>query len=695
MNHLSPIVIFLSSGAFIPGFAQSEPTDTIKSKNLDEVVVEARQQSTSAKVSRYIPDKRVKNAATNAIDLLKRMAIPQLSTAVGSDAVTTAAGEEVSLFINYLPAAQQDIYGLRTTDVKSIEYMDFPDDPRFNGAQHVVNIIVQEYEFGGYTKISDAQFVLSSTGNTAEVFSKFAYRKMVYDLYVRSQTYASVKAGNESYSTFKLPQGDARRDQTLDGDYKSYYLPVTFRAVYNTQKMTVANTLGFTFSDIYQAKYDGSLSITPAHAGDSYRSYLTQPAVSRSLVWNGDYFFILPHAWSLKVAPRLSYDRNSRYSDYRTDIPGSAPIINNAYEDILSGSLQLSSNKKFGSRHGIGITMNTSLMRNDIDYRGNAPYDSKFDSFRLNLLPSYTFSLQNLYWHIGAGFDWFHNTSNGITEDRVNPWVSTSLSYSPSNRHQIAFILNYFSDGVGGADRSTNILQTNEFLYRTGNPGLYPGNGIVSRLTYTFLPSRAFNMSVYGSYNLQEHPITTLYRLTDDGQAILTVPENNGNASTVTVGVNLTWRLLNGSLILQGSPKLDYYHRTGEYRYSHPVASAVVQASYYLRSFYFGAYYATRNRLYHLMNGAGSFYPQQYGVAAGWANESWNVSVNASNFARTSYLATKTHMSTPLFESLDLNYSGNIHAGITFNVIYTIGYGKKIQRGNEVGAQTGGTSAIL
>ena len=93
MNHLSPIVIFLSSGAFIPGFAQSEPTDTIKSKNLDEVVVEARQQSTSAKVSRYIPDKRVKNAATNAIDLLKRMAIPQLSTAVGSDAVTTAAGE--------------------------------------------------------------------------------------------------------------------------------------------------------------------------------------------------------------------------------------------------------------------------------------------------------------------------------------------------------------------------------------------------------------------------------------------------------------------------------------------------------------------------------------------------------------------------------------------------------------------------
>ena len=51
MKHPFILTTLLSSFAVIPGFAQSDPADTIKSKNLDEVVVEARQQSTSAKVS--------------------------------------------------------------------------------------------------------------------------------------------------------------------------------------------------------------------------------------------------------------------------------------------------------------------------------------------------------------------------------------------------------------------------------------------------------------------------------------------------------------------------------------------------------------------------------------------------------------------------------------------------------------------
>lgn len=43
--------------------ANSETTDCVKSRNLDEVVVEAQLQRTSATVSTYLPTKRQKNAA--------------------------------------------------------------------------------------------------------------------------------------------------------------------------------------------------------------------------------------------------------------------------------------------------------------------------------------------------------------------------------------------------------------------------------------------------------------------------------------------------------------------------------------------------------------------------------------------------------------------------------------------------------
>lgn len=64
--------------------ANSETTDSVKSRNLDEVVVEAQLQRTSATVSTYLPTKRQKNAAQTGPELLNHMAIPQLGIVSGN-----------------------------------------------------------------------------------------------------------------------------------------------------------------------------------------------------------------------------------------------------------------------------------------------------------------------------------------------------------------------------------------------------------------------------------------------------------------------------------------------------------------------------------------------------------------------------------------------------------------------------------
>lgn len=158
MNHRISISIFCATCA-ITAMAQTESTDSIKTQELNEVVVEASNQQTNATSSTYIPMARQKNAASDAISLLSQMAIPQLSVDPASQSIKTVSGQAVSIFIDYVAASAQDLSGMRTTDVKKVEYLVYPTDPRFRGAQYVINFIMQKYVWGGYTKIkADTHF---------------------------------------------------------------------------------------------------------------------------------------------------------------------------------------------------------------------------------------------------------------------------------------------------------------------------------------------------------------------------------------------------------------------------------------------------------------------------------------------------------------------------------------------------------
>ena len=90
--------------------AQSSEPDSIKKQQLNEVVVEAQLQSTSATVSTYIPTTKQKSSSQTATDLLNRMAIPQLSPGMGNS-VKTNNGKDVNIYIDYLPASEQDLTG--------------------------------------------------------------------------------------------------------------------------------------------------------------------------------------------------------------------------------------------------------------------------------------------------------------------------------------------------------------------------------------------------------------------------------------------------------------------------------------------------------------------------------------------------------------------------------------------------------
>lgn len=112
---------------------------------LQQVNVEGQLASAYSDRTVYLPSQRQKNAAQNAIDLLRQLAIPQININLVDNAVTTPSGQNVAVYINYIPASAEEIEGIMTSDVRRVEYLDFPTDPRFQGNEHVVNFIMQKY----------------------------------------------------------------------------------------------------------------------------------------------------------------------------------------------------------------------------------------------------------------------------------------------------------------------------------------------------------------------------------------------------------------------------------------------------------------------------------------------------------------------------------------------------------------------
>ena len=111
--------------------AQEVSPDTISTKELGEIVVVAQNQRTNSMSSTYIPMKRQKDSATDAISLLSQMAIPQLEVQPGNFNVKNISGQNVAIYINYVAASEQDLIGLRPTDVKKVEYLIYLENPEW------------------------------------------------------------------------------------------------------------------------------------------------------------------------------------------------------------------------------------------------------------------------------------------------------------------------------------------------------------------------------------------------------------------------------------------------------------------------------------------------------------------------------------------------------------------------------------
>lgn len=661
--------------------------------SLGNVNVESDNARLYSDKSVYIPTSRQKNSSQTALDLIDRMAIPQLKTGGG---LSTPSGQPVQAFIDFLPATDDVLKGMRMADVKRIEYYDYPADPRFQGKSHVINFIMQKYEYGGYVKgLYYDSFVISRQLNA---YAKLQYKKMTFDWAGAAAYMDDRKSYEDTYETFRLPQPDGMikeftRTSEVDKSKRrkdTYWTSV--KALYRTDKTMISNMVSAVFDRTPQNSREGRVTYAPEDFESSSYSSWGKNRVN-SLAYTGYWYFTLPHGNSLTFNPKYAYSHTRIQSVY-TEAAEPA-VRNGAADDSHQGSGDMTFMHSFGKGGTLKAMCQGQFLLNSTHYSGTSTLSDKARTYRLGPGVSYSYDNSKFYGTIGIGLDWDRSEYGPIKENSSAPWFDISLQYAFSPKNSLSADFSYKKSIPFSSDRSSAVIQAYPLMSYTGNPGLVPFNSYSVSANYSFIPNNRFSFSAFGYAWFVSNRYVFDYEASATG-ILRTIKQPMGNYAQWKYGVQGTARLFDNSLSISASLYMDQQRNGEPYNYTKSKLAGILSAYYYLGNAYFGLSYTTPSgEPDGCMVGTWMEHRDRLTLQAGWSNSHWNLRFYTCNFFRYNTYQSKGVMNSRYYDSVRYIYNGYSAGFFQISATYTFGFGKKVKVGNEAYKASGASSGIL
>lgn len=685
--------LYLLPLTVIPVLAQgqtSEP-DSLKVKELGEITVVADAQRTCATKTVYIPSGQQKSTSSDGVSLLSRMNIPQLSVNPIATTVTTADNQGVSLFINYHPATDEDVSGLNPTDVKRVEYLDFPTDPRFQRAQHVVNFITCFYIYGGYTKLFAKERFMVHSGE-ASLYSKFAYKAMEYDMMVSGDYDYNPHIGSVSDEIFRLESGTIRRESnTESGRRHRRGLYSAFRATWNrNDNFSFRNLVSYSRINTPEYFTSGRVNFSSLYPSDTFR--IESPSENNALGWESELFASLGRGWSLNGTIQVEYACNKTASGYSTETES---IQNNADEGswFLKGTAQV--NKSLSDKTTLFSNLSSGGGRTKIDYSGSSNAVNHFRQTFTGVAFGLALNYSKVSGSIDGGYAFESNYINGMTMYDRYPFTHINVQYAPDQKHSVSVWFQYATFSPDATMKNPNIIRQSELMYISGNPDLRCSRHTSANVSYTWLPDNTWQMSAYATvFRIADRQIAIYTPDGPDG-AMLKKYRNDGDYNHGQIGCSLTGKFAGGKLSVSAAPRLLRYKTTGSNRVSHFPVMASFRADYYLGNIFLSAYYDSGTSYVDGENAYLRKVPMSYSLGAGWSSHGWNVQLSLVNLFRSSWELSKDTLNTRWYDSSVTQFGSDYHRRISLSVTYTFNYGRKVNQSGELSAEKSVSTSIL
>lgn len=663
-----------------------------RTRTLDELIVKGSSVLRKGNTIELYPTRRDKRFAAGAVDVLANMNLPEVEVNPMDGRVTSTDGETVSMFIDFQPASPQQLRDVRPQDISRIDIIRSPSDPRFQGARVVANYIMKRYEYGGYTKLGATQYLPPYSG-TYDLYSKFSCHRMTLDVstglnYIR----LGDRSGSKECSSYRFDTGEVERLYRTTGHRSRQITPrVSARAVYSAPGISIANTAAFNYSrlrpSVTEAAVDFSAMYDP---GESSRSVSRH---ERSALWDGGYYFRLSHGWSMNLNTGFNWAENSDRSSY---LPAQGePIVNDISESILSTYGSLSFSRKAGV-HDLSLSGAGGWSRNTMEYTSDATTDvyhrEGYGQARVQLGLNFN------------GFSILPSVTMSLSSEKVNRTETTRLlpkSFIPFYvRLSGAASLNgsfEFAIGAPSTDQMSPVLiRTNEIDAVRGNDRLGNYRFYNARLGYSHNWGPWLRSRIDALFNCQDNVLAPVYSplyTSDPGPLMVRDVVNRGHVCTTSLSASLSGSYLQGRLALSLSGSLGLYSERSVSHRDRWSPDCRASASYYLGNFRINAYFTPSSWRYSQWYDTRT--PAFWYLGASYSVGDLFVDLRFSNPSAGSYERRRTRIRTADYALSSVSYAPNYHRCIRLSLTYSFGYGRKLDRRDEVGSMDGPQSAIL
>ncbi len=483
--------------------------------------------------------------ATQGLDLMSK--IPQLRVDGPTQKIQSNYGGNVKILINGANASEEQLKALSASDIKSIEYYDFP-PAKYAGYSNVVNFITKHLN-DGVSGGFDLSHALTTTFGNDEIYLNYNFG--ANQLSLDASTYLRGYSGNPNQDNYSylLNGVQWRRTEASNGDfgYDDNYINLTytrnvpdkymfqvkfspnFQHVYHNFHSTIEQWAGDVLDQRVSTSKSPSSQFTPSL--DIYSSIELPKKQELLINVVGTYFNAKANHNRIETGVDTG---EVELSDIMAQKNQKESVIGEVEYDKTFGAGTLA----FGDNFSYGHLNSSVDQDNSLDLGGNPDY---FTNETTNLLyGEFSGSKNKWSYRLQLGGSYYHNANN---DQHYGSWAfqpQALVGYNFSQKFQLRAVLQSSTSNPSLGSLSDNVTLISDNIVNQGNPNLKNSTSYLEGLLVDVnLKWLSMNLQLFNQNT--QRPINS-YFMQAPSEEVISLRYENAKSSQ-NIGGNYSFRI--------------------------------------------------------------------------------------------------------------------------------------------------------